>query len=203
MKIRSFLAFDVSSEVKQELSKLIGLLEPKAKGIKWIHPGLMHCTLKFFGDVEESLLLGDVSKVIEKTLAGDAPIHLMGVGVGVFPNWRYPRVIWAGLTGEVDKAIELHSKLERALESFHLKKDSRNFRIHLTLGRAKAPLKNCDQLVTIVEKLASRTYGEILVDKLVLYKSTLTKEGPIYSPLRFFSLKRRKNAAATAITKCE
>lgn len=188
MKIRSFLAFDLTNEMKQKLGQIIGLLEPKAKGVKWVKPGLMHCTMKFFGDVDEEPLMGDLSRVIEETVRHQAPIHLKGVGIGVFPNWRYPRVIWAGLTGEVEAAIALHERLETVFEPFGLKRDDRAFRLHLTLGRAKSPLKNCGALVTLVEKLVDREFGEFDIDHLTLYKSVLTREGPIYTVLREFKL---------------
>jgi len=189
MKIRSFLAFDINDDIKKELSSLIQILEPKAKGMKWTKPDLMHCTMKFFGDVEEELLLGDISKAIEDVAQQQAKIRLKGVGIGVFPNWRYPRVIWAGLSGEIDEAILLHEKLETALESFGLKRDARVFRLHLTLGRAKSPLKNPDSLVALVEKLIGRAFGEIVIDCLNLYKSVLTKQGPVYTLLKQLNLK--------------
>lgn len=188
MKIRSFLAFDLTDEVRQELGQIIGLLAPKAKGVKWVKPALMHCTMKFFGDVEEDLLTGDLSRVIEEIVKHQSSVHLKGIGIGVFPNWRYPRVIWAGLAGEVDATIALHERLESAFEPFGLKKDERTFRLHLTLGRAKAPLKNCAAFVTLVEKLVDREFGEFDVDHLTLYKSVLTREGPIYTALREFKL---------------
>ena len=192
MSIRSFLAFDISDEMRQEMASIIGLLSPKAKGVKWIKPELMHCTLKFFGYVEEELLLGNISSVIEEAVKNQAPIHLKGKGVGVFPNWRYPRVIWAGLVGEVEAAISLHERLEAVLRPFDLKKDERAFRLHLTIGRAKSPLKNCEPLVAIVEKLADKEFGEIVIDHLTLYKSVLTREGPIYTSLKEFPLGGKK-----------
>jgi 2'-5' RNA ligase len=40
--------------------------------------------------------------------------------------------------------------------------------------------------MTFVEKQVDRSYGKLTVDHLTLYKSVLTKEGPIYTPLRRF-----------------
>lgn len=188
MKIRSFLAFDLTDEVRRELEQIITLLASKTREVKWVKPDLMHCTMKFFGDVDENFLAGDLSRVIEETVRHQSSIHLKGVGIGVFPNWRYPRVIWAGLTGEVEAAIALHERLETVFEPFGLKKDERAFRLHLTLGRAKSPLKNCSALVTLVEKLVDKEFGEFDVDHLTLYKSVLTREGPIYTVLREFKL---------------
>ncbi len=192
MEIRSFLAFDISDALKKEMAQLIELLEPKAKGFKWLKPNNMHCTLKFFGNIDQDLLLGDISKNIEDVANDQPPLDFLGVGVGVFPNWRYPRVIWAGLSGDVDEAIELHRKLEDRFQNFDIKKDQRAFRLHLTIGRAKSALKNPQGLVTLVEKLAAKDFGAIHVDKLVLYKSELTKQGPIYTALKTFALRGDK-----------
>lgn len=188
MKIRSFLAFDISEEMRTELASLIEILVGKAQGIKWLKPDLLHCTLKFFGDVEEDLLMGDISRIIEDALKHQAPLKLHGSGLGVFPNWRYPRIIWAGLTGDTEAANNLFTRIDAALERFHIQRDNRrNFRLHLTLGRVKARLKDPAPLMSFVEKQIARSYGDITVNELVLYKSVLTKEGPIYTPLRKFA----------------
>jgi 2'-5' RNA ligase len=187
MKVRSFLAFDIPDSMKEELGKIIDVMSTKVQGIKWVRSEIVHCTVKFFGDVEEDFLLGKISKTIEEELKHQAPFKLKGVGIGVFPNWRYPRVIWAGLVGDADTASSLYQRLETTLEKFDLKKDHRKaFRLHLTLGRAKSKLKDVSSLVTFVEKQVDRAFGEFTVDRLTLYKSVLTKEGPIYTPLKEF-----------------
>jgi len=188
MKIRSFLAFDIPDKLRAELAQVIELLTPKVKGIKWVHPDKMHCTIRFFGNVEEDVLMGKLSAVIAREVRHQSPIHLTGHGIGVFPNWRYPKVLWAGLTGETDSLISLHAKLEEAFEEFGLKKDPRELRLHLTLGRAKTPFKDREALTAIVEKMAEKEFGEFDIKELVLYKSDLTREGPIYTALKRFPL---------------
>ncbi len=189
MKIRSFLAFDLSDEVKGELKSLIALLEPKSKEVRWVQPERVHGTVRFFGDVEEELLLGKLSEVIARELRHQAPMHLVGRGLGVFPNWRYPKVLWAGLAGDTDAMRSLHRRLEEAFGEFGFAPDDREFRLHLTIGRAKkARFKGREALMQMVEKMADREFGEIAVDALVLYRSELTPDGPIYTPLKRFSL---------------
>lgn len=188
MKIRSFLAFDIPPKMKAELGSVIGVLSQKARDIKWVKPERMHCTIRFFGDVEEDILLGKLSHIIEREVLHQAPIHLTGHGVGVFPNWRYPRILWAGLVGDTEAVMSLHAKLEQSFEELGLPRDPRVLRLHLTLGRARAPLKDCETLVHLVEKMGEHEFGSVNVDSLVLYKSVLTKEGPIYTALRKFQL---------------
>ena len=188
MKIRSFLAFDIPEELKTELGKLIALFSPKVRGIKWVKPELIHCTIRFFGDVEEELAMGRLSRLIEQEVRHQAPFKLAGHGVGVFPNWRYPRVLWVGLQGETETVISLHARLEEAFTELGIRKDPRVLRVHLTLGRARAPFKDSEALVNMVEKMADTDLGEFTVDSLALYKSELTPQGPIYTVLKRFPL---------------
>ena len=57
MKLRAFLAFDITEHMRAELAQVTAVLAPKARGVRWVKPELMHCTLRFFGDTEEELLL--------------------------------------------------------------------------------------------------------------------------------------------------
>lgn len=188
MHIRSFLAFDIPEKMKEELSSIISLLSGKVKDMKWTELDLMHCTLRFFGEVEEELVMGRLSEVIEREVRHQAPMKLLGRGIGVFPNWRYPKVIWAGLHGETESIISLHAKLEEAFEDFRFQKDKRQLRLHLTLGRTKGRFKEAKQLMQVVEKMTERAFGEVNVDSLTLYKSELTKDGPVYTVLKKFPL---------------
>lgn len=191
MKIRSFLAFEITEKMRAELAQVIGLFASKTKGLKWVKPELMHCTLRFFGDVEEELLLGKLSDTIENEVKHQSPVHLVGRGIGVFPNWRYPRVLWAGLTGDAEAMISLKMRLDDAFREFGFQKDPRVFRLHLTLGRARSAVRDAEVLMQIVEKLADKDFGEFDVKDLTLYKSVLTKEGPIYTALKTFKLGER------------
>ena len=75
MKVRSFLAFDIPDDMRAELASLIEVLASKADGIKWLKPENIHCTMKFFGDVEEEVLMGPLATVIEKELVHQAPFR--------------------------------------------------------------------------------------------------------------------------------
>lgn len=187
MKIRSFLAFDIPGDVKKNLSKIVDDFKLKERAIKWTKIENLHVTMKFFGYIEEEFLINEIVPRIESVTKGFGTSVLQSAGIGVFPNWKYPRVIWAGFTGDTEKVIHLQRIIESALDDFDIHKDKRDFRLHLTLGRAGGRIKN-SPLVSVIEKLGPIYFGEVVVDKLVLYKSLLTKKGPIYTPMRGFSL---------------
>ncbi len=189
MKTRSFLAFDISPKVKLALGKLIADFARKEKGVKWIPAENLHITMKFFGDVEEELLLGDISKEISKITEASSQMKIGCSGLGVFPNWKYPKIVWAGFTGDVEPVLNLKDALEEALSKFRLKKDERAFRLHLTIGRAKE-LSSSSVLMKLINELGPIEFGSVVIDHLTLYKSVLTKEGSIYTALKTFQLNK-------------
>lgn len=189
MKVRSFLAFDIPADAKKKLGHVISDFAKKETGVKWIRAEDLHVTMKFFGDVEENLLLGDIAKTVEASLKDVTPMSLDCSGLGVFPNWRYPKVIWAGFLGDVEPVINLHDKLESGLKEFPIKKDERAFRLHLTIGRAKE-LKSGGELMNLINGLGPIEFGRVNIDHLTLYKSVLTKEGSVYTALRKFEFKK-------------
>ena len=113
------------------------------------------------------------------------PVPLQCVGMGCFPKWQYPRVIWAGLQGKRQALIDLQKNLEEAFETLGFPKESREFKLHLTLGRVRIMPRNSSWIRTF-ETMQEKFFGETLVDHLTLYKSQLTKEGPIYTPIKEF-----------------
>jgi 2'-5' RNA ligase len=70
-----------------------------------------------------------------------------------------------------------------------LKQDARAFRLHLTIGRAKE-LKHTGLLATLINELGPINFGRVVIDKLTLYKSVLTKGGSIYTAIKEFKLKQ-------------
>lgn len=187
MKIRSFLAFDLPTDVRSRLAAVVDDFRAKEKAVTWTDSSKMHVTIKFLGAVDEELLLGEISSKIEGVVKGFSPATLECQGLGVIPNWKYPKVIWAGFNGDIDKIINWHRVIDNHLSPFDLNKDKREFRLHLTLGRTKNVLKK-SPIINIIEKIGPVAFGRVRVEKLILYKSVLTKEGPVYTPLREFQL---------------
>lgn len=185
MKVRAFLAFEVSAAIRSELHAVIQDLKQYAEEIQWIAPQHFHVTMRYFGDVEEDLLLGPMSDTIESLVSGWQRTALDCGSLGVFPNWKYPRVIWAGFLGDTESILQWRDALDRSLSQYDLPVDARAFRLHLTLGRAKA-LKGKMALVKRIEALSMATFGELHIDRLTLFKSELTKDEPIYTPLKTF-----------------
>lgn len=187
MKLRSFLAFDIPPKVQQTLGACINDLKKMAPEIAWSRPDQLHVTLRFFGSVDERLLAGEIAAAIRTVTQRAAPTTVECAGLGVFPNWKYPRIIWAGFGGDTEPILTLHERLHAALAKFPLKEDDRAFRLHLTIGRARR-LSAKHPLVKTVESLGPIHFGAVPINRLTMYKSQLTRTGAVYTPIAEFPL---------------
>jgi len=97
-RIRSFIAVELGEEA---LYKLAALQEKLKAGItpglvRWVNPEGIHLTLKFLGEVEASRLK-DVEKTLQELCAGYPPFTFSYGGLGCFPSFNRPNVIWVGV----------------------------------------------------------------------------------------------------------
>jgi 2'-5' RNA ligase len=68
---------------------------------------------------------------------GGRPLALELKGAGGFPSARRPRVVWAGVGGEVEALAGLAAELGRRLAPLGFPPEDRPLSPHLTLGRAR------------------------------------------------------------------
>jgi 2'-5' RNA ligase len=104
-------------------------------------------------------------------------------GLGVFPDLRYPRVVWAGIRKGANELRNVFEQLEPNLRQLGFSPDSKGFSPHLTLARVKTG-RNKAELAHCVQDLADYDFGVVKADCLRLKKSILTSKGPIYSTLK-------------------
>ena len=133
-------------------------------------------------------LLGEVEKVCVELASETRPFPLGLRGVGAFPNARKPRVIWAGLSGEVEKTADLQRKLNAGLVPLGFEPEEKAFNPHLTLCRVKSDKKIRELLA------AANAYPlpalSFEVREFVLMKSELEPAGAKYSRIATALLQR-------------
>jgi len=186
--VRTFIAVDITHEVRERIIQFIQVLQKVGGNIKWVHPENIHITLYFLGEVDEKTITS-VEKIIQASMEGIRAFPVSVEGISVFPSMERPRVLWAGVkngSGELKKIYHsIHHTLIR--EAIDVKKGEKEYIPHLTLGRVKG---RCDQkLVNEMNKAFNRMFGHFSVHEVVLYQSTLTKSGPLYDRINGFSLK--------------
>lgn len=182
--MRLFIAISLDPATQSSLAAFYGTLKPKTgNSVRWVKPANIHLTLKFLGEVDQSRYQKVHSKVEEITQQF-TPFDLSVNGCGVFPGWRQPRVVWAGVQAPQQLA-QLASALESGMQALDFPAEERPFSPHLTLGRVNdwmtPPQK--DMLQMEMEAAKGRVFGTIHADHLTIYRSELRPEGPVYSEL--------------------
>ncbi len=175
--MRLFVAVPLPEAVKgalEETGKLLGRGLPRG-AVRWVRPAQMHLTLFFLGETAVSRL---PSIQNELALLGKhhAPFLLRLNGLGAFPNQRKPRVIWAGLGGDVAALQALQADVTGRLVNLGWQAEKRPFRPHLTLGRVR-DFRRVQQMNwdVGVESL------EIGVTAIRLMQSELRPSGAVYT----------------------
>lgn len=174
--VRCFIAVNLSEGIKRELEKLQKNFEDLP--LKFVKPESMHITLKFLGEVEEPRLRRLMEKM-DEIRAKSFTIRVSDLGV--FPNERVPRVLWAGASGDFG---EVHQEVERVTSELGFPKEKRAFHPHVTIARIKylSPSER-DDLIGRVRGMEFQG-GEMRVESIELMKSTLLRTGAVYEPLK-------------------
>lgn len=181
-KIRCFIAIALPSETRKalaaashELSRM--LPADSANSVRWVKSEQMHLTLRFLGDTPVAKV-PDISAAMDQVTSGRPAISLQLDTLGCFPNARRPRVIWAGVGGQLDDLIALQRALEAALVPLGWAPEGKPFHPHLTLGRVKDSRAVGEARFPWGKGLVP---ADIPVDTLHLIESQLRPDGPIYS----------------------
>ena len=184
--MRKFVAIELDKRIKESLSSLIQKIDMGDRNVRWVKPQGMHLTLKFLGDVSE-----DKIKKVESLLGNIAkdysPFQLSLKGTGTFPpEARIPRVAWIGI--EKNEALQkIQTRVENALHKIRFPKEKRRYHPHLTLGRIKGP-QNLGTVITTLNQYKEAEFGEMTVNRITLFKSTLKPTGAEYTILSEFYL---------------
>ena len=172
--IRTFITVELPERFLHEIGKIESELD--IPGIKSVEPKLVHITMKFLGDINES----DIEPITSALLQINcAPFEARIKGIGVFPKIAYIKVIWLGAQGNFEA---LHNEIERVLLPFKFAKDHQ-FSPHATLARVKM-LREKALLLEKMKKFENIDLGTMIVESISLKKSTLMPQGPIYETIK-------------------
>lgn len=180
MSIRCFVAVECGGdELSAKFIEVRRMIEAARADLKFVEPENIHLTLKFLGEIEPSLV-EQASQAVKETRF--QPFGARLEGVGVFPNLRRPRVVWAGITDGASQLAEIWKGIDDKLSELGFERERRRFSPHITLGRVRSG-RNRDRLVEEISALSDYEFGDLHVDRIVLKKSVLTARGPIYTTL--------------------
>ena len=184
--IRTFIAIEINDAIRAELADVQSVLEEANGHVSWVRPQNIHCTLVFLGDIFADTV-NSITTALKQAAAGCKPFEIEIAGLGYFGPSRSPRIIWSGIAGAVTPLVKLQNDLVAAVSAAGLKPDKKPFKPHLTIGRVRSN-RNVPALVEAIKANETKSFGKVSVERVVLMKSQLTANGPVYSLLLAKSL---------------
>lgn len=164
------------------------------RAIRWTPPHNVHLTLRFLGETSPAQVQSIGAQLAELAQRG-RPFDLQLRGLGCFPDYRQPRIVWVGLQGDLAALIEVQAQVERAAVAQGFAAEERSFQPHLTLGRARRDADRADlrQAGDALRSLARTGEDGLLpaaaglrVAEIVHMRSDLHPDGAEYTPIARF-----------------
>ena len=170
--MRLFIAVPVPEEVRAAASAAIEALAKTGADFRWVDPRTLHLTLCFLGETPPERL-PELEAALDRA-ARREPFDILWGALGAFPTLESPRIVWIGVAEGRERLQELAAGWPQP--------DERPWAPHLTLGRQRGRLK----LEALKRALAARPPLGVRqrVERIVLYESRLTKEGPVHTERR-------------------
>jgi len=187
--MRLFFAVPLSGDVRAAIEEALADFPIKKPPWRWIKSANLHITLKFLGEVDDTVL----DSLIEsgKSAASRiAPFTLVYGPFGGFPSLSRPRVLFYSVTDGATELAGLARVIEEEVASLGFPEERRAFKAHVTLARVKRPIERVvrDKLKE-VESLPPGTVQK--VESFSLFRSHLKRDGAVYEELERFRLEGR------------
>lgn len=182
-RIRCFIALGLSKEAKDEIEKIQKQIEKSdLLEAKFTKRDLVHLTLKFLGEINETM----VEKVREKLREINFDEFEVELGeVGVFSK-KFIKIIWIKLNGK--EIFELQKQIDDKLKNLFEKEE--RFMSHITIARVKI-VGDKKSLIDYIKSMKIKNI-KFKIDKFFLRKSELFPGGPVYTDLGVYNLEKKK-----------
>lgn len=179
--MRLFLAINPPAAFQRDVWNATQATREAGPSIRWVAETRLHITLKFLGEQPQAAVppLADALRVVGAGLA--APVVRVG-GIGAFPNFRRPHVIWIGIDPEPRLEL-LHHDVEVACGKLGYEIDGRPFRPHLTLGRVSGAVDREQLRAVRAAAKQVRFTDDFQALAIDMMQSTTDPSGSIYATL--------------------
>ncbi len=192
--IRSFIAIPLPAEIQTKLEEFARIYHiTQRNGFRPVKSSNIHLTLKFLGDATPEQI-DSVKTCLVEIVRGQNQFRIEFKGIGAFPNWNQPRVIWIGMHApfELEKLFKI---IDQSTEKIGFPSEGRKFSPHLTLARVNSSMTDpsFSQVIQTLKSLEPQPkIGEMTASQIHLYKSDLQPGGPVYSILSSHPFKGTK-----------
>lgn len=145
--------------------------------LKLVQEDQFHLTVRFLGDIPDA----DAQRIEEalRRAAYPKPFPILLQDVGAFPDWKKLNVLWVGVQDPTAGFTRMYVETHSQLAQLGFSPEDRGFSPHLTIARKRTD-RGRDEARRVLERWRGKEFGGATVDTVRLYKSTLTRGGPVY-----------------------
>jgi 2'-5' RNA ligase len=184
--MRLFLAVELTDAVRKHVTALRDAI---AKDINarasLTRAENLHITLKFLGETNERRR-GELIESLARVRA-DSPIQLAADRIECFPPRGPVRIVAAGFGGDIDAQAALYGAIEQRCQNLGFERETRAYRPHVTLVRARPTL--APEFRKVADSFVTHFPGPSFhVTEFSLVESRLRAEGSEYHTLERFKL---------------
>lgn len=182
--VRTFVAIELTPQLLRRLGALQDRLRQDVPAglVRWVRPEGIHLTLKFLGEVPAGRV-DEIATAMRDACAGHKPFSFSIAGLGCFPGFRRPRVIWVGVDEPGGVLNALQRDVEEAMQGLGFAPERRPFSPHLTLGRVKGRAPAAVRALGEYVARAEVKVGEMKASEVSLMRSDLRPGGAVYTRL--------------------
>ncbi len=188
---RSFVALLLNEEAREAVAAEVERLRPLSRAVAWVPARNLHITLRFLGEQGEPAL-EQARGALQEAAAATTPFTLTLHGLGAFPGFERPRILWIGVAQGALETRELQATVERALERAGFAREPRPWHPHLTIGRVfderRWRRETSLDLRQAVARAGSLPFASVPVAALSLMRSDLSPAGARHSELARMTL---------------
>ena len=95
-RVRCFVAIELDRKIVSRVMEFRSALEKRGGNIRWVAPKNLHLTLKFLGEVDDTVL-ADICSVVSSAAAEFDPFDFEVADCGCFGSAGSARVLWLGV----------------------------------------------------------------------------------------------------------
>ena len=177
-KSRPFVSIPVTNQIYKIQNRLV-LDNPNSTNLRLIDKNNIHLTVRFIGQTPQSSI-NKIKDRLDLIVNNYQPFQLNVQGFGFFPNMDIPKVLWAGLSGEIHILSKLVNNINNSLIPLGFDNPDKDHIPHISLARSnnKETISNMSQIMKI-------EYDPIPfnVKKINFISSELFPKGSVYTIL--------------------
>lgn len=177
--MRVFIGIPLSLKTKDQIGEILDYFKQRIdQKINWVKVDNLHITLKFIGNIETYNLTNidqSLNNIKQQLIKEKYYLKFIDLMPAVNPKIIYLKI-------DNDNLPKIMALIDKYLNNSSM--HDKNYLPHVTLGRIKDKINKTN--INILKKYPvniSETF-----ECFILYKSTLTPQGPIYQPLKIYKL---------------